>query len=300
MKRIWSRISILGLGLLLVVAACVLSASGHASALGSSQNPQGGSVGMQGTVASAPPTRGATISSPTNGQTFTHTPITVTGLCPSGLLVKIFANNVFVGSVMCTNGSYSVQIDLFDGQNDLVARVYDALDQPGPDSNVVRVTFINSQFADTGIPLLTVTSNYARRGANPGQTLSWPFIISGGTGPYAVSIDWGDGKGATLMVESFAGEFTATHVYDTAGVYEITVRVTDKNGLTAYLQVVGVANGAVTQSNNSSGNNPAVIIKNHILWLPAALLLPLLAVSFWLGRRYELSVLRKHLEQEDI
>ena len=298
MKRIWSRISSIALGLLLVVAASAVPVAARVSALGSSQNPQSGSVGMQGTVSSAPPTRGATITTPTNGQSFTQTPITVSGLCPTGLLVKIFANNVFVGSVMCVNGSYSVQIDLFDGQNDLVARVYDALDQPGPDSNIVRVTFVNSQFANTGIPLLSLTSNYARRGANPGATLTWPMIISGGTAPYAVSIDWGDGKSASLLSESFAGEFTADHVYDSAGVYEIIAKATDKNGLSAYLQLVGVANGAITSS-TGTGNSPAVIIKNHILWLPAALLVPLLGVAFWLGRRYELSVLRKHLEQEE-
>lgn len=298
MKRTWPYLSSLALGLLLLVTAGVAPIA--ASALGSSQNPQSGSVGMQGTVPSAPPSRGATITTPVNGQSFTKTPITVGGLCPSGLLVKIFSNNVFVGAVMCTNGSYSVQIDLFDGQNDLIARVYDALDQPGPDSNVVHVTFINAQFQNTGIPLLSVTSNYARRGANPGQTLTWPFIISGGTAPYAVSIDWGDGKPASLLSEAFAGNFTADHVYDNAGLYQITVRATDKNGQTAYLQVVGEANGAVTQSRANASNGPAVIIKNHILWLPAALLVPLLAVAFWLGRRYELSVLRKHLEQEEV
>ena len=68
-------------------------------------------------------------------------PVTVTGLCPDGLLVKLFKNNVFAGSVDCTKGSYSLKIDLFTGQNDLVARVYDSLDQPGPDSSIVRVRF---------------------------------------------------------------------------------------------------------------------------------------------------------------
>ncbi len=97
-----------------------------------------GSIGIQGTISTAPPTRGATIAVPSNGAVFTTTPITVSGLCPSSVLVKLFANNVFVGSTFCVNGSYSLQIDLFSGQNDLVARVYDALDQTGPDSNLVH------------------------------------------------------------------------------------------------------------------------------------------------------------------
>ena len=55
------------------------------------------------------------------------------------MLVKLFKNNVFAGSVQCEDGSYSIKTDLFVGTNELVARVYDDLDQPGPDSNVLTV-----------------------------------------------------------------------------------------------------------------------------------------------------------------
>src|SRR5665213_1484212 len=61
-------------------------------------DPQTGSVGVEGTITSPPPTVAATISTPTNGQSFSSEPITVAGICPTGLLVKIFANNVFVGA----------------------------------------------------------------------------------------------------------------------------------------------------------------------------------------------------------
>ena len=259
------------------------------------QNPVSGSTGLQGTIPSAPPKTGATITTPGNGQVFTTTPITVAGLCPAGLLVKLFTNNVFVGAAECASGSYSIQIDLFGGHNDLVARVFDALDQPGPDSNIVGVTFNDSQFNHSN-DLLLLTSNYARRGANPGEILAWPIILSGGTGPYALTVNWGDGKAADLLSQEFPGTIELHHVYDSAGVYTITIRATDKNGLIAFLQLVGVANGAVTASSNSKSadtNRPALV---KVLWLPAATTLLLLPITFWLGRRYELSALRKHLE----
>lgn len=262
-------------------------------------NPQSGSTGITGSIGSAPPTRGATITTPTNGQTFTNLPIRVSGLCPSGLLVKIFDNNVFMGSVMCVNGSYSIQIDLFSGRNDLVARVYDALDQAGPDSNIVTVTFNDSQFNPGGGELLTLTSDFARRGANPSETLVWPIILSGGTGPYAISIDWGDNKPADLMSLQFPGEFDIKHIYDTAGTYTITIKAVDKNGLTAYLQLVATANGAVSANAQDDEDTPSIITVTKVLWLPAALMLPMIALSFWLGRRYELASLRKHLENID-
>ena len=107
--------------------------------------------------------------------------------------LKIFSNNVFIGSTTCRGGSYTLQTTLFAGANALVARVYDALDQTGPDSNTVNVTYNDAQFAQFGT-VVSLTSLYARRGVNPGTSLSWPLILSGGVGPYAVSVDWGDGS----------------------------------------------------------------------------------------------------------
>lgn len=261
-------------------------------------NPQGNSTGLTGAVASAAPSTGPTITTPTNGQTFTNVPVTVSGLCKTGLLVKVFDNNVFMGSAICANGSYSIQIDLFSDENDLVARQYDALDQASPDSNIVRVRFNDNQFNPTGSALLILTSDYARRGANPGETLTWPISLSGGTGPYAISVDWGDNKATTLMSLELPGTFNIQHVYDTAGEYSVIIKATDKNGLTAYLQVVAVANGAITSSsNNNASDNGSTTIITKVLWLPSLVMLPLLLVSFWLGRKHALLALRKHLER---
>jgi hypothetical protein len=226
-------------------------------------------------------------------------PITISGICPKDLLVKIFKNNVFAGSAQCTNGSYSLQIDLFDGRNELVARVYDALDQAGPDSNLVGVTF--TQDVPGQVSRVALTSNYAKRGANPGAVLTWPIIMSGGTGPYAISIDWGDGKAADLKSQSFPGTFDVQHVYENPGVYNIIVKATDKNGGVAYLQLVGVANGAIQDNDTtaSTSGGGTTTVKTRILWQPAALIIPFLLSTFWLGKKYELHVLRKKIEQGD-
>lgn len=269
-----------------------------AEALGSSQNPQSGSVGLEATVPSPPPSVAATIGVPGNGQVFTSTPITVSGLCQTGLLVKLFSNNVFTGSAMCTGGSYALKVDLFSGQNDLLARVYDALDQQGPDSNVVTVTFNDAQFAAFGSHV-ALTSNYARRGADPGTALSWPFTLSGGTGPYAMSVDWGDSSGAELKSIAFPGVFDMEHTYAQAGVYTIVAKVTDAHGTSAYLQVVGVANGKISGSVGASANPstaPSGSSGFGIPWPVALLVVPLLLVAFWLGRRHELYAIRHAIE----
>lgn len=262
-----------------------------------------GSVGLEGKISAPPPTTGASISIPRSGQAFTSLPVTVSGICPKDTLVKLFKNNVFAGSAQCTNGSYSIVIDLFSGENELIARVYDALDQAGPDSNAVVVTYNDTK--GNVASRVSLTSTIAKKGANPKQTLAWPITVSDGESPYAISVDWGDGKTPDLVSRPFAGTFNINHVYDNPGVYSILIKATDKNGGIAYLQLVGVANGALGQdngSNNGSSSTDAAISgaqKTKVLWQPAALLIPFIATTFWLGKRHELHTLKKKIEQGD-
>ena len=264
-----------------------------------SSETSNGSIGLVGTIPSPPPTQAATIATPVNGASLSSLPINVNGLCPNSLLIKIFSNNVFIGSTMCNNGTYSIPVDLFSGQNDLVAQDYDSLEQAGPASNTVTVTFNDAVLANFG-SVVTLSSNYARRGADPNQPLTWPFILTGGTGPYAISINWGDNSPTDLISQQFAGTINASHVYETAGTYNIIVKATDKNGSQAFLQVVGIANGAVTNLTTSSGTQSSLINsqKAQIIWWPALLMIPLILVSFWIGGKFQLVALRKQLEKQ--
>ena len=262
-------------------------------------NPQNGSEGVEAVIPSPPPTQGVTISNPVNGQVFSTSPITVNGICPGNLLIKIYSNNIFVGSTDCSNGSFSLKISLFNGLNSLVAIDYDSLNQAGPSSNTVNVTFNSAQFATFGT-LLFITSEYAKRGANPGDVLTWPITINGGVGPYAISVNWGDGQSPELVSQQFPGNLTIYHTYAAAGTYSVTITAIDKNGEEAFLQVVAVANGPIAQSSAKNSSAATVIVKTEIIWWPALVAIPLIIVTFWLGRRYEDSALRKRLSEQRI
>lgn len=294
------RLSIADGVIVAALLVCALSSGTFAPRLSAAapppENPQDGSIGVEGRIPSVPPQTAPTITTPDDGQGFTVLPAIVNGLCPGDLLIKLFSNNVFVGSVQCSDGSYTIGVDLFAGRNDLVARAFDAFDQSSPDSNVATVSFSDAQLNPLGMPLLAITSNFARRGANPGDVLIWPIILSGGTEPYAISADWGDGTPPTLTSTSFTGPLELSHTYDKAGTYKLIIRGTDKNGMTAFLQLVAVANGAVIAQ--GAGEDGATII-TKVLWIPALVSIPLLLGSFWLGRRYELAILRKQLEARD-
>ncbi len=284
----------------LVLSLALLSSiASPASALGSPNPNQSSATGVQGTISSPPPRTAATIITPVSGRVFTSVPVTVSGLCTTGLLVKVFSNNIFVGSVQCANGSYSLQVDLFSGQNDIISRVYDALDQAGPDSSTVTVTFQDAQFAAFG-QRISLSSTLAKLGADVGSKLSWPIILSGGTGPYAVSVDWGDNSAASLQSQPFAGNFTISHVYAAAGIYRVIVKATDSTGAAAFLQLVGVGNGAVTQSTTSSGSssNGSGTTQTRYIWWPVLAMLPIILAAFWVGKRYELAAIHKQIERQ--
>jgi hypothetical protein len=277
------------------IGSVLFFAMGSASA--QVNNPETGGVGVQGTISSPPPTSSPTISSPGNGSTFTALPVTVRGICTGDLLVKIFKNNVFSGAAVCRNGSYSIDIDLFSSKNDLVARHYDALDQSGPDSNPVSVTFNDNAAKPEIAARISLTTNYARRGANPKELLQWPMVLSGGVAPYAVTIDWGDTAKNDVQTVSTPGEFIIKHTYDSAGVYKILVKAADKNGAVAYMQLVGVGNGAVDPQKGQVAGATATGTRTVILWQPAAIAIPLILATFWLGKKAEVKRIKRRVAE---
>lgn len=288
--------------LLVVVLGCLMAAAmplpAHAITPLPTPQPKGGSYGLEATKKQPPPTTSATITTPSNGSSFSNSPITVSGLCTTGLLVQVYNNGVLVGAIDCKSGSFSLQVSLFTGQNDLSTTQFDDLDQAGPDGNTVTVTYNNAEATAFGA-LITLTSNYGRRAADPGSSLTWPLLLSGGTGPYAFSTDWGDGSKADLKSVALAGEVDVSHVYSQSGIYHVTVKVTDVNGVSAFIQLVAIANGKPTTTGSASGSSKGgTNVVTHVLWLPAVICLVLLGPAYWLGRRSQLVSLHKKLEHD--
>jgi len=257
--------------------------------------PKPGSYGLEATKTQEAPTQGATITTPGNGASFSTSPITVNGICPTDLLVQVYDNNVMVGAVMCTSGSFSVQVSLFAGTNELTAIVYDTLEQAGPVSNTVTVNYTNTNFSAFGA-LITLTSSYGRRSSAAGTELGWPLQLSGGAGPYAFSLDWGDGTATELKSQSLAGVVSVAHVYKKAGIYQANIKVTDANSVSAFLQVIAVSNGKVDAVPDAPNTTSAT--KVQVLWIPAAVALVLLLPAYWLGRRSQIVSLRNKMLKE--
>ena len=261
-------------------------------------DPKPGSFGVEATKKQAPPSIAPTITTPGNGSSFSTSPITVNGVCQTDLLVQVYNNGVMVGAVICKGNSFSIQVSLFAGANELTAIQYDDLEQASPVSNTITVNYTDTSFTAFG-QQITLTSSYGRRAAPAGSTLSWPLQLSGGTGPYAFSIDWGDGSKPQLMSQALAGIATISHDYKKAGIYIVNISVTDVNGVKGFLQVIAVASGKVDSATAAqTGDTPQALSGARILWLPYIILLLLLLPTYWLGRRSMLVSIRNKMLKE--
>lgn len=263
-------------------------------------DPIPGSYGLSATKTQDPPTTAATITTPGNGASFGNSPITVSGICTNNLLVQVYNNGVMVGAVMCTNNSFSLEASLFAGANEFTAIMYDDLEQAGPISNIVNVTYTDANIGAFG-QLITLTSSYGRRAASTNSELTWPLQLTGGTGPYAFSLDWGDSSSTELKSQSLAGLVTIAHMYKKAGIYQVNVKATDVNGVSAFLQVVAVSSGKVdSAAAGAGGGTNGGAPKTTVLWAPAAVSVALLVPTFWLGRMSQLvSLHNKMLKERD-
>lgn len=282
--------SALFVALLLTIPAFVLVVFASMPVLAQSgdsvENPQSGSFGLEGVVAGEPPERAAAINSPVDGQTFTQTPITASGTCEAGLIVEVYKNDTFAGSTICEdNGTFSIEIDVFMGENELFTRVRDMLGQTGPDSETVTITYdppVSRSGRDIGQQLI-VTSDVSFRGVPPGAEVEFPLELSGGRGPYAISVNWGDG-GNDAISRSDTGNFTITHVYERPGVYRAVIKATDDSEQTAFLQLTVIASGEI-EGGVEEEERATRTERIYVLW-PLYVLTALIPVAYWLGMRY--------------
>jgi hypothetical protein len=214
-------------------------------------------------------------------------------------LVEIYKNDIFAGSAPCDDkGRFSMEVDLLFGENKLIARVYDDLNQPGPDSPMVTVFYdalpaqglglASLGFSDTQMLLNT---DAVFRGSFPGDKMEVPISIVGGTPPFALNVQWGDGSNK-VVPRSDNLPFTVTHSYKKAGVYQLTLQATDVRGRVAFLTVAAIINGHDPVTPATTKEPPTTINRLLLLW-PLYVALVAIVISFWLGERREKRILEK-------
>jgi hypothetical protein len=260
---------------------------------------------LKGTVPGVAPTEPAVITSPADGTHFTAVPIDVSGTCPTETIVRLYRNNVFSGETFCdTNGAFSIESDLFEGENTLKARIFNYGETEGPESDTIKVVYDippaaalptaqkQQPSAQAPITQLVLTGENKYQGYNVGETASWHLRIEGGVGPYNLALNWGDGSSDTLT-RTDKGEFTISHIYKKASRanswFVAKIGATDSIGQSATLQFVTIVNSAKvvasTDNNDDSLQTLQLVKKQLLLGWPLYIVTVLMLVSFWLGER---------------
>lgn len=281
---------------LLVLVSLVLAAFTMLANAGEGDTSGGGSDGIFASVPAKVPAA-PTIASPKSGVQVDNLPLEVSGSCSASSTVKILKNGVVAGAATCSaGGTYTIPVDLFFGNNSLVAQAFNIQDVASPSSPAVGVQFEPASGPLAGQFQLFRTSTAAANQlfikadafhqAVGSATTDWRMELVGGTPPYAVSVSWGDGK-TDVYSRGQAGMLDLHHQYPSGSRnYDVVVKVSDSVGHTAYIQLVGV--GAVAKPPTGGG----VVGGFGIAWplLGAAFLFVL---AFWLGDRYEKYTLGK-------
>lgn len=277
--------------------------------------PISNSYGVHTKVVGTAPTKPPTITSPLTGTKFTRSPITVTGKCQVDTYIVLYRNSAFSGVGLCNeDGTYRIRTDLFVGSSTLQTRVFSPTDLPGPYSNSETVYYHpvdlplvvaepSSGAAAPQAPTVKVTnplifkSQYNYHGTYTGEPSKWVLSIEGGTPPYAISINWGDGS-RELISKSSPGTFALEHTYQKAGGYKgsyyIEFAATDASRSTTFLQLLAIINDPPGKAAGSIANrggpqnlsdiqSPADAITKYV-WSGYGVSLLMLS-SFWLGER---------------
>ena len=137
-------------------------------------------------------------------------------------------------------------------------------------------------------PPFVITGEYLYSTKRVDQTFAFDLGISGGTAPYALTVDWGDGT-TTDITQRNQSALTISHVYKRSGNYVVLVRGVDAADQPAVLQLSAVvvapnelAGGGATSS--SGGLTGGLRQWVWIVW-PVYILVTLMVVSFWIGEQ---------------
>jgi hypothetical protein len=213
-------------------------------------------------------------------------------------VVELFKNDIFTGSTACTSsGTFALDVDLLFGKNTLTAKVYDTLNQVGPDSNIVTVYYdvLPTQVSPLssfgfGDNQLLLNTDAVYRGVFPEKEMQMPIDILGGTPPYAVNVQWGDANNKVIPRPDNS-TFKTTHTYTKPGTYQVSLQASDTKGRVAFLGVAVIVNGQPNAISTGATSTPA---PNQLLLLwPVYTAAIGILISFWLGERREKHVMTK-------
>jgi hypothetical protein len=230
---------------------------------------------VNATVPFPGPTQPANINPSLQGTTVRDALITIGGSCqllnPVGV-VTIWRNGASIGSSAC-DGTFSLQVMLQVGNNNLIARTANASGVYGPDSAPTNISLVlppnlpvptnptpsptspASEIVSTNAGAasgLTAATDAPFSILNAANAVTIQVTIDGGVRPYDIMISWGDGTTEIKTVD-VAGIYSFSHTYLTVDDYQIHGRVRDGLGAYAEFDHAVISHRAIPATNHALG-----------------------------------------------
>lgn len=192
---------------------------------------------VSASVPTVVPSVAAVINQPAINSVVAQKNINVAGICQlmaQPLIVSIWRDNSILGSAICANGLFSIDVNLILGENILVAKSQNTVGQFGPNSSLHPVSYrpsiVNTD--PTGTNLLSnfqVNSGQSAAHLSNSAQGSIEIIIQDGKAPYQVIINWGDGNFDELTLNQ-SGNHVFDHQFAELIDDKIVILVTDADG----------------------------------------------------------------------
>lgn len=263
---------------------------------------------VSATVPAPIPTISAEIVSPLDGSISTSNNVVIKGTCPivnPAIVVEIYRNGDFLGSAGCSNtGEFSGTFFLLYGQNIFTPKIITITNDYGPVGTGKTITYpapsmsqsAGTQTANTTAPTDTspqaVTNQFQIKTETPfvvfkpNESFVWKVAIQGGTSPYTILVDWGDGTKASYAA-STTGEQNLEHIFKHSKNTVVKISVKDATGKEVYTTVAGVtfrANAPLVAGAAQISTAPLLSLAS--LWIMYGVLVAAI-VAFWIGSKMQ-------------
>jgi hypothetical protein len=168
------------------------------------------------------------INSPKTGDIVDGNEITVRGTAPPNSQIELWNRGKPIGSAFANrNGFWAITIQLSEYAYELVARA--CIRGVCSDFSSPPVTFFRKTPPSNGFKI--ELDKYMLRGNTLKPVIAHVYI-RGGTAPYTINVDWGDGKKDSFTISKT--EFNVAHRYRHADHFNAIINGTDANGFTSH------------------------------------------------------------------
>lgn len=207
-------------------------------------------------VPAIPPSTPPTIIYPVENVPIRDREVTIRGTCPVAVppvIIAIYDGDTLLGSVRCNNeGGYALNVYLSEGIHQLMAKILSITGDAGGVSAAIVVEVrrieparaggdpspVASSAPQIGLPLSILPSDIFLT-LNAQNEVLWMGKFQGGTLPYKVTVDWGDGETTSYDVANHE-EQSFRHGYSKASSYNVTITMTDATGMKTVLETTAV------------------------------------------------------------